>query len=149
MSIHNWGFESPSDPASHFEQWGIRLAVRVGVHRYVADHSRTRGIAVPADVSCVAIVDSGCTRTAIDLGIAQELGLPKLGQTAVSTAAGPQMSPVYAFSIMIDNDLVLDCIQGVGCDLASQELGALIGMDLLSNCIMILNGQGGSFTIAK
>jgi len=149
MSVHNWSCKDQADPARQIETWGIRISVAIGVHRYVADQLRKNTIPVPLSESCTAIIDTGCTRTAIDIGIAERLGLVVLGESRTTTAAGPRVAPVYAFSITIDEGLVLDCIQGIGCDLSTLNLGALIGMDLLSKCIVILNGPAGTFSIAK
>ena len=56
---------------------------------------------------------------------------------------------MYAFAIDVGGVGKLMCPRGIGCDIAGQGIIALIGMDVLVNCILIVNGLDGSFTLAS
>ena len=66
----------------------------------------------------------------------------------LGTASGPTEAATYAFRVGIANTFTLDCPQGVGCNLSGQGIIVLLGMDLLSRGILIVNGPDGSFSLA-
>jgi len=124
------------------------MPVLIGVHsaasRFLAAAEKT----VPQPVQGIALIDTGASITSIDAKVAERLGLAPTGAIKLGTAGGQTDAPTYAFSFSLPNLPAFDLANGVGCDLQGQGIIALIGMDLMSGCILIINGPDGSFNLA-
>jgi hypothetical protein len=86
---------------------------------------------------------------------AKQLGVSPFGQAPGETAVGPKVDnlcPVrLAFPGTVGWDIAFAAVTGVdltGQIVHGQQIVALIGRDLLSNCILLYNGSGGVFSIA-
>lgn len=130
------------------QHFGLRVPVVVGIHGLVEKACRDQEIEIPQPISGHAVLDTGATVTSIDETIAQRLQLTPNGVRRLATASGPMEATTYAFRLRIANALTADCPQGVGCNLSGQGIIVLLGMDLLSRCILIVNGPDGSFSLA-
>ena len=127
---------------------GPRTQIQVGVHSAVEKALASENKPVPNLEQGLALIDTGASKTSIDLELAKRLGLAPNGSIKLETAGGSQEALTFAFSFMLPSFPRLDHPRGVGCNLAGQGILALIGMDLLSRCVFILNGPDGSFTLA-
>ena len=147
MPIFNWNFFHQSNPQDHLAHFGMRIAVEIGLHPEVEQLLISTEAPVPGKVSGTGIIDTGATRTSIDLSVANELGLVPMGATKVRTAQGALDAPVYPFAITLAPNLTFPAF-GMGCNLHEQGIHALIGMDLISRCIFLVNGPAGMFSLA-
>ena len=110
---------------------------------------KKEGLIVPAPISGTGLIDTGATTTSIDLAAAESLSLPPTGEAVLGTAGGTVKAPVFVFSVSIGDGRILgETIRGMGCDLTSHGLVVLLGRDLLSHCVFIMNGPDGSFSLS-
>ena len=122
--------------------------MQIGLHPAAAEALVKAGEAVPAPLAGTGIIDTGASITSIGAAIAEQLGLAENGSAELRTASGPVTVPTYAFSVAIPGLAQVQCHRGVGCDLGGQDIAMLLGMDLLSHCLFIINGPGGRLTIS-
>ena len=148
MPIFNWNAAQSADPQSHLATYCLQVGIEIGYHPVVEKFLLEKGLDVPAPIAGNGIIDTGASRTAIDVGIAEQLRLVPIGTAIMGTASGQKECPTYAFTIQIGTGLRFDCVPGSGCDLTGQNFIALIGMDLLSRCVLNVNGPAGMVTIA-
>lgn len=115
------------------------------------------GHAVPPLSSIRALVDTGASCTCVDPAVLGALQLSATGSVAVhtpSTGAAPHYAEQYDVSLVIPGagihhlPLTIDAVPVIAADLAVQGIHALIGRDVLQDCILIYNGAAGDFTLA-
>jgi hypothetical protein len=134
---------------------GPIISVYVAVSQPRADALTAAGTAIPAPVLIRALVDTGASCTCIDPGVLTPLGLTPTGQMPMltpSTGAVPQLKNQYDVSLIIPSGphtpLVFSAIPITESDLAVQGIQALIGRDILADCILAYNGTMRMFTLA-
>ena len=112
----------------------------------------------PKSIMVNALLDTGATQTSIDLKIAKELGLNPIGFIPIGTAGGKRTSAIYVADVAFPNtgfsprktmpvgscDLSFDPEVGLS---STQNIGALIGRDILSRWVIVWNGQNANVTI--
>ncbi len=106
--------------------------------------------AVPSPVNIRGLLDTGASGTAVDPSVLTALGLSPTGTTLVNTpttGAMPQPADQYdiGFVIPAPNGLPLfsQTMPVIACELlAAQGFHALIGRDILSQCVFVYNGSG-------
>ena len=100
----------------------------------------------------LALVDTGASRTAVDIDTAKKLGLPVIKPAKMSSASDPNVIvPVFAGRLEIPNFTQIDVPHGLmGVTLSGQKnsIVVLIGRDLLANAVLTYNGPDGSVTLA-
>lgn len=105
---------------------------------------------VPDVIPIRALLDTGASNTAIDPIVLSALGLTPTGSTLVNTpttGATPQAADLYdvAFIIPAGNaaPLFSQTLAVFSSELhATQGFHALIGRDILSQCVFVYNGSG-------
>ena len=104
----------------------------------------------PAVVSGRALIDTGALVTCFDAGAAERAGLAVVGTgTVTSVRHADEVVPIFAGSLHIDwISVSVNARHAMGVNLESQGLIALIGRDLLANCLFVYNGLEGSFSFA-
>lgn len=112
----------------------------------------------PKSVMVNALLDTGATKTSIDSKIAKALGLNPIGFIQIGTAGGKRTSAIYVADVAFPNtgfaprktmpvgscDLSFDPEVGLS---STQNIGALIGRDLLSCWVVVWNGPNADVTI--
>jgi hypothetical protein len=140
------------DPAN-----GPVLTVMLGVSLPRADALATAGQPLPNSVPVRALVDTGASCTCVDPGVLDRLALTPTGSTTIhtpSTGAAPHVADQYDVSLIVPGagshhaPLVVPALPVAAADFAAQGIDALIGRDVLRDCILIYNGSVGSFTLA-
>lgn len=115
------------------------------------------GQAVPPFVTIRALLDTGASVTCVDPTVIAALGLAATGMTQMitpSTGAVPHNAPTYDASFAIpaapnQAALIFATVAVVESDLLSaQGFHALIGRNILSQCLFHYNGTMGLFTLA-
>lgn len=107
------------------------------------------------------MIDTGATRTCVDEPILKNaLALKPIGIVNSGTAGGSVQQALYpARLVFTEQKLDLEFSSVVGVDLSGQQLPdtaehgkqdliALVGRDILANCVLIYNGPGGFFTLS-
>lgn len=106
---------------------------------------------VPVGVPIRALLDTGASSTAIDPSVLATLGLTPTGSCMVNTpttGATPQAADLYDVAFLIpagkmSPPLFNQTLAVMSCELlAAQGFHALIGRDILSQCVFVYNGNG-------
>ena len=112
----------------------------------------------PKSVMVNALLDTGATQTSIDARIAKALGLNPIGFVPIGTAGGRRTSAIFVADVAFPNtgfaprkmmpvgscDLSFDPESGTS---SNQNIGALIGRDIISRWVIVWNGPNASVTI--
>lgn len=106
----------------------------------------------PPERQGTALIDTGASRTAVDVGLAQSMGLPVIGRARMSSATQESViMPVFSGQLSVPELTDVNLPDGLlGANLQGDMTGAivLIGRDLLSVATLHYNGPEGSFTIS-
>ena len=138
-------------------QGGPIVPVGVAVSDARREALLAAGQEIPAVASIRALVDTGASCTCVDPAVLTALNLSATGSVAVHTpSTGPALhySEQYDVSLVIPGagihhlPLTIDAVPVIAADLAVQGIHALIGRDVLKDCIVIYNGAAGDFTLA-
>jgi hypothetical protein len=118
---------------------------------------------VPQPVTVTALLDSGAESTCIDPGVVARLNLPICGSgftLAPGVASGPVVLggalPHFSYDaglvILFPNqpkmNLVIPDLPVDTLPLLAFGIEAVIGRDVLASCVLVINGPGGSATLA-
>lgn len=112
---------------------------------------------IPTPVPIRALVDTGASCTCIDPSVLAALDLTPTGQVGLNTASSgqtPHSADQYDVGFVIPTGggssvpLFLRTIPVVETELLPQGFHALLGRDILAQCILIYNGDIGFFTLA-
>jgi hypothetical protein len=124
--------------------------VLIEVHPALAESLEQLGKAVPQPVSGKALIDPGAGMSGVDSAIIEKLGIPPVGVIQLGTAGGERMATLHParFSFPIAQFPRLTFNEVVACDLAAQEVIALIERDVLQRFLVIYDGGAGEVTIA-
>ena len=111
---------------------------------------------IPNLVNFRALLDTGASSTCVDPSILQPLNLTPTGSAPVetpSTGGVPVEAPQYDVSLILPAGsnkipLVIGNLGVICLALASLGYHALIGRDILAQCIYLYNGSTRLFTLA-
>lgn len=111
-------------------------------------HGRELGERPPAVGS--ALIDTGAYQTCIDRAAAESVRMAVIGSGKVTSATEVNAhTPIYAARIVVEGTpITIDARSVYGLNLAPQGLVALIGRDVLAQCVLIYNGSDGSFSLS-
>jgi len=101
-------------------------------------------------IAITAHLDTGASRTSIDLGLAQRLKLLSTGSSIVYTANGPAELPAYAIDLHFPNTNLQPFINlPIGsCNLSGQSnFSMLLGRDIMSRWNIVWNGPSSTVII--
>jgi predicted aspartyl protease len=134
---------------------GPVLQVEISVEATLAEYLTAHNQPVPQPIGGWALIDTGATRTAIDQSVVKHLNLSPIDQVVLSTAHGQREAGVYACRMKLVSTALpeITASRATEVDLAGQSVAdktiiALIGRDLLSNCVFVYNGTNGHFSIS-
>lgn len=113
---------------------------------------------IPNLVQIQALIDTGASCTCIDPSVLQSLNLSPTGVVTVntpSTGTQPHVAQQYDVSIAIPGSLpthiplIVNNVPVVAAQLlVAQGFQALIGRDILAQCLFTYNGEMDQFTLA-
>jgi hypothetical protein len=127
----------------------VTAAVGVSIPRTVA--LKEAGLPIPPPVMIRGLLDTGASGTAVDPIVLTQLGLTATGSTLVNTpttGATPLPADLFDVAFMIPGPdgtqpLFSQTMPVMASDLfAAQGFHALIGRDILSQCVFVYNGSG-------
>ena|SRR5579864_1067881 len=137
---------------------GLPLILAVlGVTQGRADALTAAGQPVPPMQRMTGLIDTGASCTCVDPVIIKALGLTPTGSTQMytpSTGAQPHTTDQYDATLKIyvtleQAPLEVLVLPVVAAELrVGQGIDALIGRDVLRQCLLSYNGQSGFFTLA-
>jgi len=137
---------------------GPLLTVAIGLSQPKAAILRITNQPVPQKQIVQALIDTGASGTVIDQGLVPLLGLVQIGTLLMHSASatnivvptydvmfaigGPAKGPAMGLHYVEQN------IQVTSAPLAIQNIGALIGRDILSKCLLTYNGPACTVSLA-
>ncbi len=103
----------------------------------------------PQPVTGRALIDTGASVTCVDQEAAETAGLSIVGSGPMTSATHErEIVPIYAGKIRITGFLEVETRSAMGANLRPQGLIALIGRDLPENCVLVVNGPDGAFSLS-
>lgn len=129
---------------------GPRITLQVTQPQAVIDTMTANGEQIPPPLQLSALVDTGASLSTIQTGSAATLGLQPVGVAAITTAnlTTPVEYPLYAVRLIIPNGITMDGIVVVEMPLQGQNIGALIGRDVLALGVLVYIGYANLFTMS-
>jgi len=140
----------------------LQLGFNIAVEISTASIFKSPPLNMPiSSIVVMAHFDTGASSTSIDIELAKHLSLLAVGQSENRTASGPQIMPNFAIDISFPaaklspfyNLRVGSC--RLGFDLASnmklpnaQNMGVLIGRDIMSRWNIVWNGPSSTVIIS-
>ena len=113
------------------------------------------GQPIPTPVPIEALLDTGASCTCVDPSVFAQLGLTPTGSVSIITAGNmAEARDQYDVALVIPDSgapLILETIPVVASNLLTdQGFHALIGRDILNECVFVYSGRGGAqfFTLA-
>ena len=113
---------------------------------------------VPNSIPIRGLVDTGASSTCVDPSILQSLGLTPTGIVTVntpSTGTQPHTTEQFDVSLLVPGSapthapLIISNLPVISSELlVAQGFHALIGRDILEECLLEYNGALGLFTLA-
>ena len=133
---------------------GLVVSALVGLSQTAMADLVQAGKPVPRPLQVRALFDTGCDLTALTPQVVAALGLTPARQAKTQTAAGTQYVNVHKISLGIyppaggSGTPYLRPEFEVSGLVASLPFDVLIGMDILREMLLILNGPDQQFTLA-
>lgn len=132
----------------------LKLAALIGLYHQAMVDRIVAGLPPLAPIWARGVVDTGSSITCIATDILRVLGVPPVGQTSTRTAAGSVPVRLFRVSLSIPpagnlpgsmltyNDLiVMELINPI------PDVDVLIGLDVLLDCRLLLDGPARQFTL--
>jgi len=134
------------DPVMNLAVNGAILQVQVSIPAAYGQAGGSGG----APQTFTAMIDSGASISCINIGAAQQLGLPQVSSTQLGGVGGSSEAPIYAAALVLpEYNVTVDPVQiaGVGNPLPGVDM--LIGRDILRMLDFDYRGSEGKFTITQ
>lgn len=136
------------------QQKELRLSAMISLNHPAMLGLITAGQPLPVPISTIALLDTGSNITAVTTDVLQKLGISPIVQTSTHTARGSVPVQLFEVSLSIPPAGNLPGPMLTRSDLTVMELvdppldvEVLIGMDILLDCRLLLDGPGGQFTL--
>jgi hypothetical protein len=133
---------------------GCALSVLIGLGADDMHALQAAGLPIPAPVRVRAVFDSGSDKTAVALPLLQQFALIPVGRARTQTAAGSIRAQLYEVSLSVPNPTgaltpMLVRPEWTVTEFLHPPVGidVLLGLDLARECLSIIDGPGGLFTL--
>lgn len=134
---------------------GLALEVLIGLDSADSHARVAAGQSIPVPLQLKALIDSGCDLTAVNASALSALGLVKGTPVTTHTAAGAVAVEQFQVSLSIYGP---DGTAGPSFNAPDWKvtslahpipgIDVLLGIDLLRQCLLIVDGPGKKFTLA-
>ncbi len=84
------------------------------------------------NIEVLALWDTGATCTSISNDVVEKLGLIPIGSQTINTPSGSKTVGTYMIDIILPNKVYLPKVIVCDSDIGNQNLGLLIGMNIIS-----------------
>jgi len=132
----------------------LKLAVLVSLHHQAMVDQLAAGLPMPAPLWAKGVIDTGSSVTCVAADVIQKLGLLSAGKSTTSTAGGSIPARLFRASLGIPPAGGLPGTMLTRSDLLVMELAnpipnveVLIGLDILLDCRLLLDGPARRFTL--
>ena len=105
---------------------------------------------MPPPISGRAMIDTGAATTCVDIDAARKADLAQVDSGIISSAThANEQVPVFAGQLAIEStQITINTHRAIGANLAPHKLVALIGRELLAQCVFVYNGSDSSFSLS-
>ena len=135
--------------ASELERFGPVIEVYIVPHRRRIASIETRNLPAPSPIKVSALIDSGANCSVLQVGIAAQLGLTPIDKVRISTPSDQGlMCDRYSVQFLFPAHQYSIPVTPVEAPLKGQLIGAIIGRDVLRNCVFVYQGHDESFTLS-
>lgn len=132
-----------TNPSEFLRSQGPRLPAKLTVSDAQQVAMIERGIEVPSESGFV-MFDTGASISSFDMQAAQRTGLAVIGKGNMDSAShDKQPAPIYTGKLTLFNNVSFTIEKGIGANLDSHKLIALIGRDILSLGTLFYHGVEG------
>jgi hypothetical protein len=132
----------------------LKLTAVVGLHHQAMRDRLAAGLPLLSPVWTTGLIDTGSTVSCIAADVVHKLGLPPAGQSTTRTAHGSVPVRLFRVSLSIPPAGNLPGPMLMRSDLLVMELidpppdvEVLIGLDILLDCRLLLDGPARQFTL--
>ncbi|MBF0518176.1 MAG: hypothetical protein HQK92_00445 [Nitrospirae bacterium] len=151
MSIHNIvSFNKATnkpDPYQLLHQ-GPLIEIKVEIPAELENYFLSNNIQLPKPETGHALIDTGASITAVDIGVINTLGIAPTNISKVYTPQGNTNQEMFPIKINFPGGMVFNFKSVVGSILKEQGIIALIGRDVLFRGVFIYNGSTGACSIS-
>lgn len=133
---------------------GYTLDVQVGLRADLIRTLLASGQPIPPPLQARALLDSASDRTAVSVRLLQQLAIASEGPVQTQTAGGLVVVQMYVVSLTVPNPTGARTPMLAHSDLrvteflhAPPQIDILIGLDILNDCLVVIDGPGGRFTL--
>lgn len=134
---------------SDLESIGPLVECRLAVNPELAKTLTDAGEAVPPPIPATMLVDTGASATAIEQGLAQQLGLNPVGVTKVTTPSDVAFEcAMYSVMVLLPKGLRAPRITVFEANFSTQGIQGLIGRDILKHGVLVYLGLENQFTLS-
>jgi hypothetical protein len=133
---------------------GLALDVRISAPASVLHSRLAAGQPLPPVATVRALIDTGADATSVAPDVLARLGLTSAGQVQMITASGMVLVERYEISLSIFGlsgvagpALVRPTWHVTGFSQALPGVEALIGLDLIRQIVLTVDGPGGRFSL--
>jgi hypothetical protein len=134
---------------------GMVVGAVVGTNRPDTLALLQAGKPVPTPVRVRALLDSGADATAVAPPVLHQLGLTPVRSAGTQTAGGSVAVGLYRISLTVHGPggtagpmLVQPNLLATELAVPLSNIDALIGLDVLGQCLLVVDGPGQRFTLA-
>jgi hypothetical protein len=120
-----------------------------------AEALKKAGQPVPNPILVRGLIDTGASCTSVDCTVLKQLRLVSTGSVPIhtpSTSSGtPHTVNQFDVSLILQHPKLawqFHAVPVIETNLAHQGILALVGRDILSNCLLCYDGQAGIFSLA-
>ena len=133
---------------------GPLINVEISIPNALATYNQQNSVPIPSAKSGYALIDTGCSFTSVDDSTVSSLGVKPVGLGKVGTAGGQRQVNLYPAHVKFPGTQIeIDYSSVLSADLNGQNFKgtpiiALIGRDILAQCVLVYNGITGMYTFA-
>jgi hypothetical protein len=134
---------------------GLALDVQIGLPAHMLQAKLAQGQPFPAALTVRGLLDTGADATSVAPAVLSRLGLVSSGQVRMTTASGMVLVDRYEISLSLFGPagiagpaLVRPLWNITSFSQSLPGIAALIGLDLIRQIVLTIDGPGGTFTVA-